>query len=151
MSNDYDMKKCSRCGEMNGYWEFYAKKGMCKSCISKIRKNHYKYNKEKIKVRRKERYKINIYKERLTALILRGGETNITAQDLQKLREENGFCYYCTTEFEDGELFTFDHKMPISKGGKNELDNLVICCHRCNSMKQNMTEEEFQEKQKVPF
>jgi len=30
---------------------------------------------------------------------------------------------------------TIDHKIPLSKGGTSEDDNLVTCCLRCNSKK----------------
>jgi hypothetical protein len=33
------------------------------------------------------------------------------------------------------ELMTIDHVLPKSKGGTNELSNLVPCCDRCNCRK----------------
>lgn len=30
---------------------------------------------------------------------------------------------------------TADHVVPLSRGGSNELDNLVCCCIRCNNSK----------------
>ena len=40
---------------------------------------------------------------------------------------------------EDGKLLlmTKDHKIPKSKGGKDELDNYVTCCAICNNLKGN--------------
>ena len=32
-------------------------------------------------------------------------------------------------------LPTLDHKLPQSKGGTHEIDNLVLCCRSCNSQK----------------
>lgn len=32
-------------------------------------------------------------------------------------------------------LMTIDHIKPLSKGGKNELDNLKTCCYICNLKK----------------
>lgn len=39
----------------------------------------------------------------------------------------------------DGEeiLFTHDHKIPKSKGGKNNLSNTQTACHPCNQKKGN--------------
>ena len=35
------------------------------------------------------------------------------------------------------DLATIDHLVPMSKGGSDELENLVSCCRRCNSKKNN--------------
>lgn len=36
-----------------------------------------------------------------------------------------------------------DHKQPVSKGGSNELDNLVLTCWFCNSQKGDKTYDEY--------
>lgn len=51
-------------------------------------------------------------------------------------------CYYCRTPV-DERTQTIDHKMPISRGGSNKFDNLVVSCHRCNSEKGAMTAAEY--------
>jgi hypothetical protein len=38
---------------------------------------------------------------------------------------------------EDGVLFTKDHIVPVSKGGKNHLGNLQTMCQQCNERKAN--------------
>lgn len=43
---------------------------------------------------------------------------------------------------------TIDHVIPRSKGGLNTLENLVICCYRCNDLRDVMPYEEF--KQRLP-
>jgi len=45
-------------------------------------------------------------------------------------------CGYCTVREEDygGQLNT-DHYRPSSRGGADEIDNLVYCCTRCNRYK----------------
>lgn len=41
-------------------------------------------------------------------------------------------------------ITTLDHKIPRVKGGKHELDNLVIACSPCNTLKNaKYTYEEF--------
>lgn len=43
---------------------------------------------------------------------------------------------------------TFDHHVPMSKGGDDELDNLRLAHWMCNQIKGDMTPEEFEEFQK---
>jgi 5-methylcytosine-specific restriction endonuclease McrA len=49
-----------------------------------------------------------------------------------------GRCTYC------GEVrpLTMDHRMPLSRGGRHELENVVPACKPCNSRKHTRTEEE---------
>lgn len=42
-------------------------------------------------------------------------------------------CYWCLEKC-DGE-YHIDHYVPLSKGGKHEIDNLVIACPTCNIRK----------------
>jgi hypothetical protein len=49
---------------------------------------------------------------------------------------DNEICQICgrTTEFGDGEI---EHKIPTSKGGSDDPENLQWACHRCNKLKGN--------------
>lgn len=61
----------------------------------------------------------------------------------QRLFEnQKGACHYCKrpTNFA---AFTVDHVVPLSRGGANVFFNLVGACQSCNSMKANLTAEEF--------
>lgn len=45
-------------------------------------------------------------------------------------------CGYCgTREADTGARLTVDHFQPISHGGSDDENNLVYCCHACNSFK----------------
>ncbi len=48
------------------------------------------------------------------------------------LKRDGQRCKYCGGH--DGP-FHLDHVMPVSKGGKNEPDNLTVACQRCNISK----------------
>jgi 5-methylcytosine-specific restriction endonuclease McrA len=50
-------------------------------------------------------------------------------------------CAYCTIDCT--ECATIDHVIPLSKGGGNTLDNLVIACYSCNIRKANRMVEDF--------
>ena len=72
---------------------------------------------------------------------LKGG---ITFEELKTLYYSTDKCYYCGKEVKP---FTVDkqieHKIPISKGGTNNIKNLVISCKACNSGKREKTDAEY--------
>lgn len=54
----------------------------------------------------------------------------------------DGFrCRYCGKTSEHVEL-VIDHLMPVAKGGKDEVENLVTACAPCNSGKSDKTIEQ---------
>jgi 5-methylcytosine-specific restriction endonuclease McrA len=44
---------------------------------------------------------------------------------------------------------TVDHKIPISSGGDNKLDNLVPACGDCNHAKGSLHPKQFKPKLKL--
>lgn len=69
--------------------------------------------------------------------------SNTYAENLERLREQAGCCYYCRRYLADG--WTMDHMTPLARGGTNAPDNLTICCLKCNQTKQSKTVPEFLE------
>lgn len=54
----------------------------------------------------------------------------------------DGFkCVICGATVEDGVKLHVDHIIPISKGGKTEIDNLRTLCDRCNLGKSDKIEK----------
>lgn len=51
--------------------------------------------------------------------------------------QNNNYCWYCGKEMEPFKL-TKDHVFPRSKGGDNDMDNIIMVCKSCNSSKGNM-------------
>jgi 5-methylcytosine-specific restriction endonuclease McrA len=41
-------------------------------------------------------------------------------------------CWKCGKQFGPIETITADHRIPLRKGGTNDLDNLLPACTRCN-------------------
>lgn len=56
-----------------------------------------------------------------------------------------GRCVYCgeTVKFS---YMSIDHKVPLSKGGTNALENLQLTCRTCNRIKTDVPPEKFLEK-----
>lgn len=55
------------------------------------------------------------------------------------MRAFNDACAYCGTK----ERLTIEHLTPLSRGGKNEVGNVVPACSPCNTTKNAKTAEEF--------
>jgi 5-methylcytosine-specific restriction endonuclease McrA len=53
-------------------------------------------------------------------------------------------CVYCGIKVCRAVPPTIDHKIPLSRGGTNVLDNLTIACRSCNARKGTKTYLEFQ-------
>ena len=61
----------------------------------------------------------------------------------QKLfQNQNGRCFY-TDAILDLMTAHIDHKIPISRGGTNDFQNLALCTSEANLLKHNKTHEEF--------
>jgi len=56
-------------------------------------------------------------------------------------KRDGGRCMYCGCEVSLNK-FTFDHIIPKSCNGHTNWNNIVCCCLRCNSKKDNRTPEE---------
>jgi hypothetical protein len=57
------------------------------------------------------------------------------------LEKYNNCCVYCGENV--SEKFHIDHKLPLSRGGGNEIENLALSCPDCNYKKNNKTDIEF--------
>lgn len=57
----------------------------------------------------------------------------------------NGRCAICGQPLER-ETMTISHGLPLSKGGTNGKDNLMLACWTCNHMKNNLSMDEFLDK-----
>lgn len=94
--------------------------------------------------------------------------SDMSRQKKKKIREElssiHGWkCFYCGRDLiPDGGYGKFldpdsssyvipdgfyvpvlDHKIPRVRGGKNEVDNLVLACSECNGKKNDKTVDEY--------
>jgi len=69
-----------------------------------------------------------------------GGE-HIRVEDWENLLlKHKGCCAYCG---ESAALVEADHRIPLSRGGRNVIGNILPSCRRCNRRKRTKTEDEF--------
>ena len=88
------------------------------------------------KYRKTEKGKLNNRKQKFMRRTMKPVDNLV----LKKIMEQN-ICYYCGKEITG--LKTIDHKIPVSRGGNNKENNLVLCCKHCNSQKNDKSEEEY--------
>lgn len=66
-------------------------------------------------------------------------------------RRDGHICMYCGLPFRAGEL-SRDHVRPLSQGGRDEWNNVITACKRCNHHKAGRTPEQAgMELLAVPF
>lgn len=57
-------------------------------------------------------------------------------------KRDGNACIYCGNT----EDLTIDHDMPQSRGGSDEIDNLLTACRACNASKRDLTHDEYCER-----
>ena len=74
------------------------------------------------------------------------GKGTHTKQEIEALlKKQDELCAYCQKELSvSGNLnYHLDHKIPLSRGGMNTIDNIAITCEACNLEKGALTDDEF--------
>src|SRR5260221_199932 len=141
-------------------------RGQCKNCRSIQRKQHRAENREayrayeqsqlgkhreqsrKHKAAHREEYRQasreywkkhpeeRITNTRNRRARIRKAEGKHTAADVRKQYDrQKGKCYYCLAIV--GTTYHVDHVIPVSRGGSNSPENIVIACPTCNMSKQD--------------
>lgn len=134
------MKNCSDCKKNKNSYKFRINRSAldgftskCKECLSKYEKNNP----------RKVRSKYDSKRRSLRYILITNGIIDLF------VKEYNNQCLYCKrkqssiTDINNTSFYTIDHWIPLSKGGKNKIDNFLLLCHSCNSSKRDKLPEEF--------
>jgi len=61
------------------------------------------------------------------------------------VNQYGGVCYLCSSPFETMKDITIDHWQPLSKGGKDELENYRLAHFGCNLLKDDLEPDQWQE------
>lgn len=85
------------------------------------------------------------YNKRATDFGLRG---RISATELWALENETWHCHYCGIELDFGQG-SFDHIVPLDRGGQNTYLNLARCCFTCQRKKFTKTPSEYANHQRL--
>jgi 5-methylcytosine-specific restriction endonuclease McrA len=66
-------------------------------------------------------------------------------EEMQLFTWQQGACHYCGNFLYSNMPYHIEHKIPITRGGTNYIENIAISCPDCNRHKHDKTEEEFNE------
>lgn len=66
----------------------------------------------------------------------------VSIEEMMNWMQKSHTCEYCFQEIAIKD-YSVDHRLPLARGGKNDYSNLHLICKSCNSMKGQLTEEEF--------
>lgn len=141
---------CRACGKefkVTNHYRFVCSDG-CRYTINRINvKNHFQ--KDDVKEKRRQRAREirtteTGYLKATYSRMMNRMNGGLSFEDMCKLYNATNKCFYCGKETVP---FTvdkqIDHKIPISRGGNNNIKNLVVCCKSCNSGKREMTDAEY--------
>jgi len=147
-----------RCAETNRRWV------ECNRARSNgIKKKYYWTHREKELVRSQEKHKRRRTEEREYQKLYNIENPDVRKGIKQRYREKRGSwlyprdvvaavlardgrsCVYCGATSKLG----FDHRLPVSRGGKDTVSNLVVACGPCNSSKGARTPAEWRSRKGV--
>ena len=84
------------------------------------------------------------YPEKLSFFKSRASSYHIPVKDLIELwDEQNGICELCGDCLDFNKTTHIDHIIPVSKDGKNKIENLQFVCAKCNYAKRDMSTRDF--------
>ena len=113
------------------------------NAAAKARRMHHKHRDARLENARRWKAanpgKCLEYTKKRNARLANG---SYTAEEwAKKLSEYAGTCHWCKQPISDGVVT--DHLIPVSRGGRNTIDNIVPSCHSCNQSKHAALPDEF--------
>lgn len=109
------------------------------------KRKFYAENRDAMRARDRRQYekdpKVFADKVRLRRERIRACGVRVTAAEWRSIQEAHGHaCVYCGAT---GVRLTRDHKVPLARGGLDNVENVVPACRPCNQRKHAKTAAEF--------
>ena len=83
------------------------------------------------------------WSQRRRARIRGGGAFDVSSRDLSRILQRcDSRCVYCNVRLDESTL-TWDHAIPLFRGGRHSVGNLLPACKSCNSSKRDKTYLEY--------
>lgn len=106
------------------------------------------YYTELIRLDKKTKSFEQIISSKRSKFMKRGKRTEslpFTNEEVIQMITNNPKCYLTgeSIDIYDSRQYSFDHKIPVSRGGDNSLSNLGLCLYKANLSKSDMTLEEY--------
>lgn len=118
--------------------------------LPKVREQRKSYEREYLSRKEvKERRRVHKHNRRARIRSIGGVHTHEQIQD--RLRRQRHKCYYAACGYsklkkEKGKyIYHIEHVVPLSKGGSNDISNIVLSCPRCNLSKHDKLLHEWLE------
>jgi 5-methylcytosine-specific restriction endonuclease McrA len=94
-------------------------------------KRYYEKNKDRFRVKVRNRY----------AMTKGASGAHSLTEIALLLGEQSNKCVYCRSDLSGG--YHVDHRLPLSRGGANDISNIQLLCPPCNLSKGAKTHEEY--------
>lgn len=106
--------------------------------------DYYAVNTDKVKANVSAYRKANPEKKRhlenkRRAKKASNGGSHTLEELIEKFERMGNVCFYCG----EGRPLTIDHDIPLSRGGTDDISNILPSCRSCNSRKNKKTAVEF--------
>ena len=143
-------RTCRACGKefkVTTHYRFFCS-DECKAIVNKINMKNSSIKPEIREQRRQHARQVRqTEKGYIYSLFARNrlrGNCTFTYEEIKELYNTTNKCFYCGKETKPYTVDKqIDHKIPLSRGGKNSIGNMVICCKACNSGKCDKTDIEY--------
>lgn len=133
-SREWSEKNKNRAKENHRRWRGENKERLRQAHQSWVEENIERHQANQKRWRINNPHAVINYNTRRRAAI---GNSIITCEQWRSLMMEYGFkCFYCSETLIAANR-SLDHIIPLSRGGRHHVDNLIPCCRSCNSSKKD--------------